>query len=160
ERGAQPRQRVTDRGGIADIEVGAGEASEDATPLPGPREIEGELAGGAEQHAARPGQRHYHPALHRYGANGPPRVTVLGRMASQSETLAFALSDADIKSALDLLRGRRPKDTYRELWILLTVELERRRLKGPPAEIRLARQAFEALPAEVRALLRAVPGDD
>ena len=75
-------------------------------------------------------------------------------MARHPGILAFALSDADIKAALNLLRGRRPKDTYRELWILLTVELERRRLKAPPAEIRLGREAFAALPAEVQALLR------
>ena len=75
-------------------------------------------------------------------------------MASQSKILAFALSEGDIKAALDLVRGRSPKDTYRELRILLTVELERRRLKAQPAEIRLGRDAFEALPAEVQALLR------
>ena len=75
-------------------------------------------------------------------------------MASQSEILVFALSESEIKAALDLLRGRKPKDPYRELWILLTVELERRRLKEPPAEIRLGRDAFEALPAEVQTLLR------
>jgi hypothetical protein len=75
-------------------------------------------------------------------------------MASQFETLAFALSEADIKATLDLLRGRSPKDLYREAWIILTVELERRRLKEPPAEIRLGRDAFEALPSEVQELLR------
>ena len=75
-------------------------------------------------------------------------------MASQFETLAFALSEADIKATLDLLRGRRPKDLYREAWIVLTVELERRRLKAPPAAIRLGRDAFEALPSEVQDLLR------
>jgi len=74
-------------------------------------------------------------------------------MATQSETLAFMLSDGDLKAALDLLRGR-TKDAFRELWILLTVELERRRLKAPPVEIRLGRVAFEALPTEVQALLR------
>jgi len=75
-------------------------------------------------------------------------------MASQSEILAFAMTEGDIKAALDLLRGRRPKDPYRELWILLTVELERRRLREPPAEIRLGRGAFDALAPEVQALLR------
>ena len=75
-------------------------------------------------------------------------------MASQSEILAFAMTEGAIKAALDLLRGRRPKDPYRELWILLTVELERRRLKEPPAEIRLRRDIFDALPHEVQALLR------
>jgi hypothetical protein len=75
-------------------------------------------------------------------------------MASQSETLAFALSEGDIKAALNLLRGRTPKDSYREVWILLTVELERRRLKAPPVEIRLGRGAFDALPPEVQELLR------
>jgi hypothetical protein len=75
-------------------------------------------------------------------------------MASQFETLAFALSEADIKATLDLLRGRRPKDLYREAWIVLTVELERRRLKAPPAEIRLGRDTFEALPLEAQELLR------
>jgi hypothetical protein len=75
-------------------------------------------------------------------------------MASQFDTLAFALSEADIKATLDLLRGRSPKDLYREARIVLTVELERRRLKAPPAEIRLARDAFEALPLEVQELLR------
>jgi hypothetical protein len=53
-------------------------------------------------------------------------------MAGPSETLAFALSEGDIKAALDLLRGRRPKNSY----------------------IQLARDAFEALPPEVRELLR------
>jgi hypothetical protein len=72
---------------------------------------------------------------------------------SQHEPLSFSLSDADLKSALDLLRGRRPKDAYREAWIILTVELERRRLKAPPMEIRLGRTAFEALPLDVRELL-------
>jgi hypothetical protein len=75
-------------------------------------------------------------------------------MASQFETLAFALSEADIKATLDLLRGRSPKDRYREAWIILTIELERRRLKESPAEIRIARDAFEALPPEVQELLR------
>jgi len=75
-------------------------------------------------------------------------------MASQFEPLAFALSEADIKATLDLLRGRSPKDLYREAWIILTVELERRRLKAPPAEIRLGRDAFEALPLEAQQLLR------
>ena len=75
-------------------------------------------------------------------------------MASQFDTLAFALSEADIKATLDLLRGRSPKDLYREARIVLTVELERRRLKASPAEIRLARDAFEALPLEVQELLR------
>jgi hypothetical protein len=75
-------------------------------------------------------------------------------MASQFETLAFALSEADLKAALDLLRGRHPKDRYREARIILTVELERRRLKEPPAEIRIIRGAFEALPPEVQELLR------
>ena len=75
-------------------------------------------------------------------------------MAGQSEILAFPLSDGDIKATLDLLRGRSPKETYRELWILLTVELERRRLKAPPADIRLGRDAFDALPAEVQDVLR------
>ena len=75
-------------------------------------------------------------------------------MADQSEVLSFVLSDADIKAMLDLLRGRMSKDTYRELWIVLTVEQERRRLKAEPADICLDRDAFDALPAEVRALLR------
>jgi hypothetical protein len=75
-------------------------------------------------------------------------------MASQFEPLAFALSEADIKAALDLLRGRHPKDRYREARIILTIELERRRLKESPAEIRIARDAFEALPPEVKELLR------
>jgi len=75
-------------------------------------------------------------------------------MASQSEILAFAMTEGDIKAALDLLRGRRPKDPYRELWILLTVELERRRLREPPAEIRLGRGVFDALAPEVQSLLR------
>jgi hypothetical protein len=74
---------------------------------------------------------------------------------SQHEPLSFSLSDADLKSALDLLRGRTPRDAYREAWIILTVELERRRLKAPPMEIRLGREAFEALPTDVQALLRA-----
>jgi hypothetical protein len=74
-------------------------------------------------------------------------------MTSQSETLAFTLSETEIKSALDLLRGRTPKDRYREAWIILTVELERRRLKAPPVEIRLARATFDALPPEVQELL-------
>ena len=75
-------------------------------------------------------------------------------MASHFETLAFALSEADLRAALDLLRGRHPKDSYREARIVLTVELERRRLKEPPAEIRIVRDAFEALPVEVQELLR------
>src|SRR6185436_13466502 len=75
-------------------------------------------------------------------------------MAGPSQTLAFALSESDIKAALDLLRGRRPKNSYREIWILLTIELERRRLKAPPVDIHLARDAFEALPPEVQELLR------
>ncbi len=75
-------------------------------------------------------------------------------MAGQSEVLTFTLSDSDIKATLDLLRGRNPKGTYRELWILLTVEQERRRLKAEPADICLDRDAFDALPAEVRDLLR------
>ena len=75
-------------------------------------------------------------------------------MAGQVETLAFALSEGDIKAALDLLRGRSPKDSYREIWILLTIELERRRLKAPPVDIQLARDAFDALPPEVQELLR------
>jgi len=75
-------------------------------------------------------------------------------MAGQSEVLSFALSDGDIKATLDVLRGRSPKDAYRELWIVLTVEQERRRLKAPPADIRLGRDAFDALPAEVQDLLR------
>jgi hypothetical protein len=75
-------------------------------------------------------------------------------MASHSENMAFALSEGDLKAALDLLRGRTPKDTYRELWILLTVEQERRRLRATPAEIRLGREAFDALPSDVQALLR------
>jgi hypothetical protein len=74
-------------------------------------------------------------------------------MAGRVEILTFALADGDLKAALDLLRGRTPKESYRELWILLTVELERRRLRAAPAEIRLERAAFEALPAEVRELL-------
>jgi hypothetical protein len=74
---------------------------------------------------------------------------------SQHEPLSFSLSDADLKSALDLLRGRTPRDAYRGAWIILTVELERRRLKAPPAEIRLGREAFEALPLDVQAHLRA-----
>jgi hypothetical protein len=81
-------------------------------------------------------------------------------MAGQVEILAFALADGDLKAALDLLRGRSRKDTYRELWILLTVELERRRLRAAPAEIRLERAAFEALPAEVRELLGRDRGGD
>ena len=75
-------------------------------------------------------------------------------MAGQAETLAFVLSERDIKAALDLLRGRSPKYSYREIWILLTIELERRRLKAPPVEIRLSRDTFEALPLEVKDLLR------
>jgi len=75
-------------------------------------------------------------------------------MADQSEVLSFVLSDADIKAMLDLLRGRMSKDTYRELWIVLTVEQERRRLKAPPADIRLGRDAFDTLPAEAQDLLR------
>ena len=74
-------------------------------------------------------------------------------MAGPSETLAFALSESDIKAALDLLRGRGPKDTYRELWILLTVELERRRLKAPPVELRVSREGFAALPPDIQELL-------
>jgi hypothetical protein len=74
-------------------------------------------------------------------------------MGDQVEIMAFALVDGDLKAALDLLRVRSLKDIYRELWILLTVEQERRRLRAAPAEIRLERAAFEALPAEVRALL-------
>ena len=75
-------------------------------------------------------------------------------MADQSEVLAFALSDGDIKDVLDLLRGRTPRESYRELWILLTVEQERRRLKAPPADIRLGRDVFVTLAAEVQDLLR------
>ena len=74
-------------------------------------------------------------------------------MDSQFEPVSFSLSDADLRSALDRLRGRTPKDSYREAWIILTVELERRRLKAPPAEIRLGREAFEALPPDVQELL-------
>ena len=70
-----------------------------------------------------------------------------------SQTLAFALSEGDIKTALDLLRGRSPKDSYHEVWILLTVELERRRLKAPPVELRLSREGFAALPPDVQELL-------
>jgi len=73
-------------------------------------------------------------------------------MATQSETLAFMLSDGDLKAALDLLRGR-TKDAFRELWILLTVELERRRLKAPPVELRVSREGFAALPPDVQELL-------
>ena len=43
-------------------------------------------------------------------------------MASQFDTLAFALSEADIKATLDLLRGRSPKDLYLEARIVLTVD--------------------------------------
>ena len=75
-------------------------------------------------------------------------------MASQVETLTFVLSEADIKAALELLRGRQPRERYREARIILTVELERRRLKEPPAGIRIVRTAFEAMPAEVQELLR------
>ena len=74
-------------------------------------------------------------------------------MDNQLAPLSFSLSDTDLKSALDLLRGRSPKDRFREAWIILTVEQERRRLKAPPVEIRLGRRAFEALPPDVRELL-------
>lgn len=74
-------------------------------------------------------------------------------MDNQLAPLSFSLSDTDLKSTLDLLRGRSPKDPFREAWIILTVEQERRRLKAPPVEIRLGRQAFEALPPDVRELL-------
>ena len=72
--------------------------------------------------------------------------------ASRFEPLAFTLSDAELKAAVDLLRGR-PKDSYREAWIILTVELERRRLKAPPVDVQLTHEAFEALPPEVQDLL-------
>jgi len=38
--------------------------------------------------------------------------------------------------------------------VLVPIELERRRLKAPPVDIQLARDAFEALPPEVQELLR------
>jgi len=74
-------------------------------------------------------------------------------MASQHEPLMFELSDADLKTALDLLRGRKPKDPYREAWIVLTVELERRRLREPPMSIQVTRDTFDRLPPAVQALM-------
>ena len=74
-------------------------------------------------------------------------------MVRQHEPLVFELSDADLKAALDLLRGRTPKDPYREAWIVLTVELERRRLREPPVPVQLARETFDRLPPDVQALM-------
>ena len=74
-------------------------------------------------------------------------------MASQHEPLMFELSDADLKTALDLLRGRKPKDPYREAWIVLTVELERRRLHAPPMPVQLTAETFDRLPPDVQALM-------
>ena len=50
---------------IADVEIGAGEADRLAARLAGAGQIEGELAGRAEQHNGAMGRRHRVSALHR-----------------------------------------------------------------------------------------------
>jgi len=69
--------------------------------------------------------------------------------------LAFALSDADLDTAIQELDRYFGRTLYRVAWRLLTTERARRREPGspPPRDVRMTRAIAEDLPPRVQALL-------
>jgi hypothetical protein len=72
-------------------------------------------------------------------------------MADESDSVVIRVSTENLNRAIQLLRQlghARRWDAYQ----VLVLERYRRRLQAPPIEIRLDREAFEALPHAVRQL--------
>ena len=74
-------------------------------------------------------------------------------MASDADALWFHVSDVALQAAIDLLRPLNPLVTHNEAWQVLITENSRRELRSPPSQVQLTQGAFDALPANVRALL-------
>jgi predicted O-methyltransferase YrrM len=74
-------------------------------------------------------------------------------MASDADALWFHVSDAALQAAIDLLRPLKLLVTHNEAWQMLITENSRRELRSPASQVQLTQEAFDALPADVRALL-------
>jgi hypothetical protein len=73
------------------------------------------------------------------------------------DALSFHVTNANLNSAIEILRRLGGLERYPEAYQVLVHERSRRQLQSPSNEIRLARAVFEALPPYVQRLLTAQP---
>jgi len=93
--------------------------------------------------------------------NGLARRRVLvsrSAMPDEPAALSFRVTTADLTGAIETLKALGGLERYPEAYPVLVLERSRRELQSPPQEIRLSREAFEALPGNVRQLLMAHRG--
>jgi hypothetical protein len=69
------------------------------------------------------------------------------------DMLLFGLSTESLNSLVARLRSLGGFGRYPDVYHALVLERSRRELRSPPQEIRLTREAFEALPQVIRRLL-------
>jgi hypothetical protein len=69
------------------------------------------------------------------------------------ETLSFRVSTDDLNAAIEKLRAVGGLAVWPEAWQVFVNERTRREMTAAPAEIRLARSHFDALPPVVKRLL-------
>jgi hypothetical protein len=74
-------------------------------------------------------------------------------MPDEPAALSFRVTTADLTGAIETLKALGGLERYPEAYPVLVLERSRRELQSPPQEIRLSREAFEALPGNVRQLL-------
>jgi hypothetical protein len=78
-------------------------------------------------------------------------------MVDFPDSVAFRVSTADLNGAIEILRALGGLAEHPAAYQALVLERSRRELQSPPQEIRLLREAFEALPHAVQQLLMAEP---
>jgi hypothetical protein len=78
-------------------------------------------------------------------------------MTDDADSLSFRVSTESLNGAIEILREAGGLSRYPEAYQALVLERSRRELQSPPQEVRLGRQAFEALPSAVRQMLMTPP---
>ena len=74
-------------------------------------------------------------------------------MVEDSDTLSFRVSTPHLTTAIEILREQGGLAAHPEAYQALVLERSRRELQSPPQEVRLARDAYVALPPDVQRLL-------
>jgi hypothetical protein len=74
-------------------------------------------------------------------------------MDDNPDTVVFRVSAGTLHGAIEILRALGGLERHPEAYQALILERSRRELQSSPREIRLPREAFEALPEAVQAML-------
>jgi hypothetical protein len=79
-------------------------------------------------------------------------------MREENDTRTLGVSNENLRGAIEILRAMDRLAWHFSVYATLSVERSRRELlAAPPREIRLTREAFEALPHVIQRLLAAHP---